>query len=158
MESRIVLPQEVSVAQGGEVHPMPDSVRHKPKMIVYVDSTECTMCRISRFEQKYDSLYRFSDENGRFSLVLLVCSGEIEGMPVSRVIADFEFGIPVYVDERNSFLKDNPSVPLSDKRLHSLFVDGEGKPVFVGDPSGNDRIRKLLDKYLSSPNLQKIEY
>jgi len=152
MESRIVLPQEVSVAFGGEVYPMPDSVKHKPKMIVYVDSTECTMCRISKFEAYYGPLYAQSKETGAFELVLLIRSGEIEGIPIARVISDFEFGIPVYVDERNSFLKDNPTIPPSDSRLHSLFVDGEGKPVFVGDPALNGRVREMFEDKLNLIN------
>jgi len=149
MDSRIVLPQEVSVAQSGEVYPMPDSVRSKPKMIVYVDSTECTMCRISKFEVCYGSLYAQSKETGVFELVLLIRSGEVEGMPIARVVSDFEFGIPVYVDERNSFLKDNSTIPPSDSRLHSLFVDGEGKPVLVGDPALNGRVREMFEDKLN---------
>ncbi len=95
MESRIVLPHYVSVAFGGDVYPMPDSVRHKPKMIVYAD-------------------------------------------------------------ERNSFLKDNPTIPPSDSRLHSLFVDGEGKPVLVGDPALNGRIREIFEDKLKEDKLNLI--
>jgi len=157
MESRIVLPQEVSVAQGGEVYPMPDSVRSKPKMIVYVDSTECTMCRLSKFEACYGPLYAQSKETGVFELLLLIRSGEVEGMPIARVVSDFEFGIPVYVDERNRFLKDNPSVPLSYKRLHSLFVNGEGKPILIGDPALNGRVREMFEVKLKEVKLNEDE-
>ncbi len=86
--------------------------------------------------------------------MLLIRSDEVEGMPIARVISDFEFGIPVYVDERNSFLEDNPSVPASNLRLHSLFVDGEGKPVLIGDPALNGRIREIFEDKLKEDKLK----
>ncbi len=103
---------------------------------------KCIQCRISKFEAYYGPLYAQSKETGALELVLLIRSGEVEGMPIARVISDFEFGIPVYVDERNRFLKDNTSLSASDSSLHSLFVDAEEKPVFVGDPALNGRIRE----------------
>ncbi len=148
MESRIVLPQELSVALDGEVKPMDNSLRTVPKMIVYVDSTECTMCRVSKFKTYYDSIYNESRKDGRFELILLIYSRKVEGIPVSRLVSDFEFGIPVYVDEKNTFLKDNPAVP-QDSRLHAFFVDGNGSPVFIGDPGMNKRIRDMLGDYLN---------
>jgi len=151
MDSRIVLPQELSVALDGVVKPMDDSLRTVPKMIIYVDSTECTMCRVSKFRLYYDSLYIKSRESGRFALMLMVYSKDIEGIPLSRVIADFNFGIPVYVDEKNTYPEENPQIP-SDYRLHSVFVDGEGRPVFVGDPGWNPKVNELLDSYLDTLN------
>jgi len=55
----------------------------------------------------------------------------------------------VYVDEKNTYLEENPQIP-SDYRLHSVFVDGEGRPVFVGDPGWNPKVNELLDSYLDT--------
>ena len=49
MGTTIVLPEKITCVYNGEVYPMPDSLREKPKLIIYIDSTECTTCRISHF-------------------------------------------------------------------------------------------------------------
>ena len=40
MGSTVVLPEKVTCVQNGEVFPMPEELRSRPKLIVFVDSTE----------------------------------------------------------------------------------------------------------------------
>ena len=147
MESTVALPAKVSVSIGGEVYPMEDSLRAVPKMVVYIDSTECSMCRVSKF-YLYEPIYRLSRETGAFELMLLMYPTKIEGITISRIIADMEMAIPVYVDDNDTFLSDNQFIP-KDSRLHSFFVDETGRPVFVGDPALNADVDAILKKYLN---------
>lgn len=146
MKGKIVLPDNVRVAFDGEVLSMDDSLRIGPKMIIYIDSTECSMCRLSKLVM-YDPLYKLSKESNAFRLVILIPPQKVQGMDISRIVADMEYGIPVYIDEDNAFLNDNPSIP-SDLRLHSFFVDEGGNPIFVGDPVMNPGVYDLLVDYL----------
>ena len=59
MASTIVLPEKISCVDNGKVFPMPDSLRNKAKLIVYIDSTECTSCRISHLGL-YNNTFRIS--------------------------------------------------------------------------------------------------
>ena len=55
MSSTVVLPERITCIDKGEVYPMPDSLRQKSMVIVYVDSAECATCKISRL-WTYESL------------------------------------------------------------------------------------------------------
>ena len=55
MGSTIVLPEKVTCVQNGEVFPMPEELRSRPKLIVFVDSTECSKCRVNNFI-RYESI------------------------------------------------------------------------------------------------------
>lgn len=133
MSSTIVLPEKVTCVYNGEVFPMPDSLRDKRKLIVYIDSTECTTCRISHFWE-YQDLFDLSAQTGSFDVLLLMCNTEFESIPLIRYLSDQNLPYPVYVDTDKVFLKDNQVIP-TDTRMHSLFVDSAGRPLFVGDPS-----------------------
>lgn len=133
MGSTIVLPEKVTCVYNGEVFPMPDSLRDKRKLIVYIDSTECTTCRISHLWE-YQDLFNLSAQTGSFDVLLLMCNTEFESIPLIRYLSDQNLPYPVYVDTDKVFLKDNQVIP-SDTRMHSLFVDSAGRPLFVGDPS-----------------------
>ena len=142
MGSTIVLPEKISCVYNGEVFPMPDSLRKKPKLIVYIDSTECTTCRLSRMEM-YRPLEKIANETHMFSLLLLLENKDLNGIPLIQYLKDMEMDITLFVDYENSFSKLNPVMHL-DPRLHALLVDEFGKPQVVGDPSRSDRIMTLF--------------
>jgi hypothetical protein len=147
MGSTIVLPEKISCVYNGEVFPMPDSLRDRPKLIVYIDSTECTTCRISRIEM-YRPLYNIANETQRFSLLLLLANKDLSGIPLIQYLRDMEIDMILYVDNDNRFSELN-SVMCSDSRLHSVLVDETGKPQVVGDPSRSDRIMSLFSKRIN---------
>lgn len=142
MESTITLPEKVTCVDNGHAYPMPDSLRSKAKLIVYIDSTECTTCRINHLGL-YGKLFRLSREKGAFGVVLLLANVDVYGIPVMRYISDLEIACPVYVDVENVFLGLNPSVP-EDKRLRAFFVDNAGKPICVGDPSISENMFQVF--------------
>ena len=138
MGSTIVLPEKISCAYNGEVYPMPDSLREKAKLIIYIDSSECTTCRISHFWE-YQDIFKLSAQLRSFEVMLLMCDTEFESIPLTRYLSDQKLIHPVYVDTDKVFLKDNPVIP-PDERMHSLLVDGTGRPLFVGDPSRSEQM------------------
>lgn len=144
MGSTIVLPEKITCVYNGEVYPMPDSVRDKAKMIVYVDSAECTRCRITHIG-RYQEVFRLSQENGLFDLMLLFPSIDLSGIPIERYVMDLELVCPVYFDIENKFLELNPLAAV-DHRLHTLFVDNTGTPVFVGNPINSREMFLLFSK------------
>lgn len=142
MGSTIVLPERVTCVRGGETYAMPDSVRDKAKLIVYIDSTECTTCRISHLGL-YNNIFEVSKEKGAFEVVLLLANVELYGTPLIKYLSDMELHTPIYVDENNMFLRLNPSFP-GDRRMHAFLVNDIGKPICVGDPSVSDKILQVF--------------
>lgn len=154
MKSTIALPDNTAKAFMGDVSPIDSTLSVCPKMIIYIDSTECSMCRLSRLEI-YAPTYELSKATHAFEFVLLVSEQEVQGMNASRVIADMEYEIPVYVDMQNTFLRDNPSLQ-ADSRLHSILVEADGTPVFAGDPGNNPAVFEMLKKYSTTRTADRI--
>lgn len=142
MGSTIVLPDKVTCVEDGEVYAMPDSLRDRAKLIVYIDSTECTTCRITHLG-RYLKLFDLSREKGSFDVVLLLANTDLYGVPVVRYLSDLGIECPVYVDEENLFLGQNPSVP-DDQRLRSFFVNNTGTPLCIGDPSASEGLFQVF--------------
>lgn len=121
---------------------MPDSLRRKTKLIIYADSVECTTCRISRLKT-YDELFRLSEEQGSFVVILLLSNVNLNGIPVIRYLSDLEIEHPVYVDDNSEFMDLNPIVP-EDRRMHAFLVDQTGAPLCVGDPVSSEKMRQVF--------------
>lgn len=148
MGSTIVLPEKISCVYNGEVYPMPDSLLGKAKLIVYIDSAECTACRISHIEM-YHELFHISEEYESFAVMLLLSNINLNGIPVIRYLSDLGIEHPVYVDVDNEFLMINPVIP-EDNRMHAFFISKTGTPLCVGDPVVSEKMlqifRELVDK------------
>ncbi len=142
MGSTIVLPEKISCVYNGEVFPMPDSLRSKAKLIVYIDSAECTTCRISHIEM-YHELFQVSKEYESFAVMLLLSNINLNGIPVIRYLSDLRIEHPVYVDVDNEFLMINPVIP-EDNRMHSFLIDKKGTPLCVGDPVVSEKMLQIF--------------
>ncbi len=142
MESTITLPEKIVCVENGQTYPMPDSLRDRAKLIVYIDSTECTTCRINHLGL-YGKLFGLSRERGTFDVVLLLANVAVYGVPVMRYMSDLEIDCPIYVDVDNAFLGLNHSVP-EDKRLRAFFVDDAGTPLCIGDPTITENMYQVF--------------
>ena len=141
MGSTIVLPERITCVKGGEVYPMPDSLRGKAKLLVYVDSTECSKCRISRFV-RYEPFFKEAERSGKFEVMLLLSVKESEYAEIIEHLELLENPFPVYVDEDHAFLSQNPELP-GDSRFHGMFLQADGRPLLFGDPMANEETEKL---------------
>ena len=144
--STVMLPTDMSMVINGEITTVPNNLIFRPKLVVYIDTSGCSMCRISNIAD-YEYFKDTSNIANAFEIVLLVAEGEIERIPISRIVADQDYKIPVYIDKEGTFLKDNPQIPY-DWRYHSFFVDSFGKIVFVGDPTHNEDLLLMINTYL----------
>ncbi len=144
MKSTVVFPERVACVQDGEVFPMPDSLRTKTKFIVFVDSTECSKCRISRFV-RYGDMFRLSAETRAFVPILLLSTARSEQAEIIEHLQQIELPFPVYLDLDHTFAHDNPLV-LSHPRFYAMTVDGAGKVLLPLDPVGNKRLMKMFHR------------
>ena len=145
MSSTIVLPKNTICIDDGEVFDMPDTLRKKAKMIVYVDSSECVPCRITKMPMYKRILTK--TEPYDVPLVILLANRHFSGIPIAQYVSDIDLGIPIYVDLENSFLEANPVVP-KDVRLHAFLVNRQGNPVLVGDPVFLPEIDELFGQVI----------
>lgn len=142
LKSEIVLPEKIVCIEDGQCSPMPKHIRESAKLIIFVDSTECSKCRIDKLV-RYNEIIELSQNTGTFYVVplLSVTKEEFESMVLHVQMIEQPF--PIYFDETNSFRSSNPSIP-DDIRFHCMFVDSIGQIKLVGDPLQNDQLKELL--------------
>lgn len=144
--STVVLPEKVTCIQGGNSFPMPETLRTTPKYIVFVDSTECSMCRIDKLVH-YKDLLEMSHETGAFEVFIILSIRESEYKHIFDHLLYSEHEFPIYLDEQASFRKLNPIIP-DITAFHTLFVDRDNSIILVGDPVYNEQIMNLFHQVI----------
>ncbi len=142
MNSSVTLPKNVSCIYDGCVMSMPDSLRGKKRVIVFVDSTECSKCRISQFV-RYTDLFRLSAETQVFVPILLLSTSATERQGVVEHLIQIELPFPVYLDVDHTFAHDNPLL-MADRRFHSVVTDESGRVLLVGDLAQSEELMALF--------------
>lgn len=142
MSSTIIVPNGITCVFDGESFPIPDSLRNKSLLIIYVDSTECTTCRISHFGD-YNDVFSMANQSGAFEVVILLANKSFEKIPLERYLIDIKPDFPVYIDVENVFLKENPYMCI-DKRFHTVLIDELRHPILIGDPTYN---KSMMNTY-----------
>lgn len=141
MGSTIALPENIICVQNGEVFPMPDELRDRPKLFVFIDSLECSLCHVSRLS-KYQAVYDISIETESFDLFFLLSIKKSRVNNIAEELVNMELPYPVYIDEDNLFHRMNPFIT-NDSRFHTfLCVDKTVK--LIGDPTVNPDLISLL--------------
>lgn len=123
---------------------MPEELRSRPKLIVFVDSTECSKCRIDNFI-RYGSLFDLSRATGYFEVLLLLSARGSEYQNIVDHLVLSSSPYPVYIDTENSFRGDNPIIP-DNSTMHSFSLDSDNRVILVGDPIYNESIMNLFQK------------
>lgn len=132
------------------------------RLIVYVDSLECSSCRVGRMYE-YNEIISFRDTIGEQYLPIFIFSSPkhiVEELLYQIKISYFDY--PILLDEKGLFPAANPHIP-ADSRFHTFLLDKTGKVVLVGDPVNNPNlwelykttINQLIDNGGTMPVLQE---
>lgn len=150
MGTTIVLPEKITCVYNGEVYPMPDSLREKALLIMYIDSTECTGCRLSKLVEYHSFAEKLRDWNTEFFVLLTPKRNEKEY--VTDLILSYVYPFPVFLDDAGEFFIRNPRFVGKPSNLHTVLVDPEKRPVLIGDPLGSDAMAELFYKRIQTIN------
>ena len=124
--------------------PIKDNGSHY-KMVVYIDSTECTPCSLSklRFWNPLIKKARTAKKGIDYVFIVAPKPSEMDDINLELSITDLKSSI--YLDTAYIFRKENPSIP-SDRKYHSFLLDKNGKICFVGSPIDNEKIKAIYGK------------
>jgi hypothetical protein len=118
------------------------------RLIVYVDSVECSSCKVGHMHQ-YDEIIDYQKTVGDQYLPLFIFN------PPKHINEEFlrhlrlsYFDYPILLDSVGAFARANPQIP-TDERLHTFLLDRDGKVVLVGDPSRNPELWELYKKTIT---------
>lgn len=147
-ESPIRFPESIVSVPDGSLSI--DSLQNDeiPKLVIWIDSTECSTCRIGGLS-KYEGLYSQSQDSG-FEFIVLFSPLYSEYSWALHAASRHRFPFPVYFDTFNEFGQIN-TIP-SGKRFHSFLIDSHGKVIFIGDPCTSPRLNTLFEEVLNSIN------
>ena len=148
MGTTIVLPEKITCVYNGEVYPMPDSLRSKAMMIVYVDSTQCSTCEISHLPELFPS-FDLASTSGTFNVMVLLDFKKSEKEGFMDYLVDFCFQYPLFVDDCSAFLHDNPVVT-KNSSFHNLLIDASHRILFVGSPVKDRRVSPFLSRTITT--------
>ncbi len=137
----IKLPERVHVVNNGVYEEVSYIDFSLPAMLVFIDSTTCTPCLMSRL-LIYEDIIDISKNEKNFQVIILVSSTREDLPLVIKTLQLAEYPFPVFLDIDNHFRQDNPFLP-DDGRFHSLFLDTTGRPLLIGDPI-DAKVKNLL--------------
>ena len=142
---KIVFPTGLERIDGTGAHP--DLSVPAIRLMVFIDSTECSSCRLNNL-YKYSSFSSMSEIYPGFETIVLIQPNSETAGSIDKDLAHRKLPFDVLIDRDASFLKVNPSVPATGRNQHVFLTGSDGVPLFVGDPlssAGRDRqIRNLL--------------
>ncbi len=118
------------------------------KLVVYIDSSECSSCSLDRLGEWNQYLKKYKDIKDLTFLVLLELQRpEIEYVKEKLTIAGIH--APVLVDTLSAFRRANPQIP-DNKMFHTFLLDRENRIVAVGNPIINKRIETLYNQIFNN--------
>ena len=154
MAATIVLPDSIACIYKGEVYPMPDSLRDRSKLIVYIDSTECTGCRLSKLVQYSTFAESLRLLNTDFFVLITPKIGRKEY--ITDLVLSYEYPFSVYLDDKGIFLDVNPLYAGKPSNLYTVLIKRDQSPVLFGDPLSSDAMYRLfLNRIQTIYNQQK---
>lgn len=131
--SDIRLPENLTFIQNGKESPLPDYIKGSALFLVFIDSTQCSDCRIRQLI-RYDPIIRLSENRNTFEVLILLSIYKSDCDSVSKRLTDSNLPYAIAIDRDNMFLQMNPRVP-SNPVFHTMLLNTRGQPVFVGDPT-----------------------
>lgn len=113
------------------------------KLVVYIDSTECSMCYISKQFLWKDVIKLEGDYNNKFSIYFIVEPSQEHKKELYKKINKEDLIHPIYIDTLGSFAKTNTNIPI-EAMYHTFLLDCKNNVLFVGNPIGNSIIKEKM--------------
>lgn len=120
---------------------------YKYLMIVNVDSSACTSCKISEVAQWNKWIELAENEKSDFAILFIFQPKSGEGFAIANKLRGyskyFYKNTPFYCDEEGRFLKENfnHKIPPS---MQTMLIDDSDRVVVVGNPIENQAIKEQV--------------
>ncbi|MBO4230426.1 MAG: hypothetical protein J5886_01995 [Bacteroidales bacterium] len=138
---KIVFPSDLERVEGTqEAHP--DLSVPTVRLVVFIDSTECSSCRINNLH-KYSQYSSLSTLYPGLEAVVVIWPNAEVSENIDKDLAHRKFPFDVFIDRDGSFLRENPWMPSIGRNQHAFLTGNDGLPVVTGDPitsAGRDRL------------------
>lgn len=125
-----------------------ESVLYHPKIVIYVDTADCSVCRVRNLILWQDLIKEYRAINQNIDLVFIINPKPENEIEVEAVI--HELGLEnACLDKEQVFSKQNSFLP-ADKRFHTLLLDKNNIIKVVGSPMNNKDLDILYRDMISN--------
>ena len=141
-EKTIILPDNLLAKHFNDQEPDTSLLYRPLKMVVYLNQSGCEGCKL----QGLWPTHIFILENKpftKFGVVIILNPSHEES--TNNLLKELRFRQTVFYDLDGSFERLNPHLP-KNERFHTFLLDENNKVLLVGNPAGNEKLKKL---YLS---------
>lgn len=121
------------------------------KVLVYVDSTGCTSCRLQLHEWKKFIAEVDSATGGRVPFLFFLSPKSVKEARFITRRDDFTY--PICVDMQNGL--DSLNHFPKEEMFHTFLLDGENRVAVIGNPIHNRAVRELYMKTLTGHDTPK---
>ena len=141
---KVVFPESLIKVQGRDSNDVDLSI-DVPRLVVYVDSSDCSSCRLNNL-MYYTDYASLSKVFPVFQFFVIIFPDSESEDNIIKNISHRSFPFDVFVDLEGAFSKKNPFLPQRDSRYHCFLLDWDQHPSMVGDPSSSRRLDVLFNK------------
>lgn len=147
-ETPVTFPTSGVVIKEGKVSEYNDSIIKGKTFVIFIDSSECTDCRLSKM-RSFDKLRALGDNTASFDMVCIITPPSEQKESVTKKIVHYsKFDSMTYViDTEGAFSYNNPLI-FPNGRYHHFLVNEGMYPIFVGNPTESQRLFKSFIKAL----------
>ena len=119
----------------------------KFKYVVYVDSMECSPCKIAHLG--IWNYFRNELADNCAALYMIIATSRDMVHEIQEIHNQYRHRTPVYIDTLGVFERDNPQIASMTTEYHSFLLDENNRIVVVGDASMNHYVRDKIYRTIS---------
>ncbi len=116
------------------------------KYVVYVDSAECSSCKIIHMGIWNFFRNEIANKNAGFYMILYPPKDKIH--EIQKIHESYKHRIPIYIDTLGVFKRTNPHITEMTTEYHSFLLDKNNQIVVFGDASTNHYVRDEIFRIL----------
>lgn len=124
-----------------------DSMKPDLRLVVYIDSTECSPCALDRLYKWNGLISEAKKYGGRLKYIFIVAPKRNQLEDVYLSIESSGVDSPVYVDTAYCLRKENNEIN-SEKMFHVFCLNKNDSVILVGDILDNDRVDSIFRKQI----------
>jgi hypothetical protein len=151
MGKELTIPPHLEFSQYGRGDSIIDVKSQFAKILIYVDSTGCTSCKLNL--DKWDAFMSEIDSfQGQHieSLFVINADGRSRDM-ISRMMEYSNFQAPVCFDKNDALNRTNHFPP--EQSFHVFLIDNQNRVLCVGNPIRHEIIK---DRYIEI--IKSVDY
>lgn len=115
----------------------------KAKLVVYMDSTQCQICRLNNI-YRYIPYMEMDVQNDEFDFIIVLSPLKRNYNDIKHTLAAQKVVKEIYIDDNGDFIRNNPFIS-ENPRFHTFLLDADNKIELIGDPTASEKIAEMLN-------------